>query len=529
MRVTLAVQKNPYQRLIVEFVRVSLYLVVLLVGLLSYLFQPGFINWSFLGPFYALIAAGMLMHAFIIALLDRLAEFPKFFFLTFIIDACFFSLLIYFSGVNQSLFLFLHLVSILLAGLVFQSSGSLIVALFTSIFFTAVSIFSPEMKAMNFLFLLALNNIAFFTVAGLSGYLSEQLQSVGRELTRTGLSLKASLELNQVILENMPLGMVSFNKDGRIMQWNNSAAGIFSKKDLTRENWFHLLPDFKISTEPGKFDLRYSPPTEKEPRILGVTVSNLFSPVVNEQVYIALIEDLTKVRQLEYSARQNEKMAAIGGLAAGIAHEIRNPLAGISGSIELLTQNVNSDDDRKLMKIILREIDRLNNLITEFLDYSRPEKPPTDPVDVIAVLKEVLESMRANGKVRQDVEIRQDLAGAVVILGRGDKLKQAFLNIVLNAYQAMQDVSSPVLSVSARRENGEGVIHIRDAGNGMSEETRKRMFEPFHTTKPKGTGLGLAVTHKILEGHRARIFVESEPGKGTEFILHFPLAQSEMK
>ncbi len=528
MKVTLIALKNPYQGLIVEFVRVSLYWVVLLVGLLSYLFQPGFINWAFLGPFYGLVAIGMVLHTILTASLEWSSRFPKLFFLSFLIDAALFSCLIYFSGVNQSLFLFIHLVSILLAGIIFQSSGALIVALFTSIFFTGVSIFSPDMKAMNFIFLLALNNIAFFTVAGLSGYLSEQLQSVGRELSRTGLNLQASLEFNKVILDNMPLGMVSFNREGYIMQANPSAEKIFGQV-LVNQNWFHLLPDYVASSQLQKLDFKFKSAMSSESQTLGITVSSLFSPLVNEHIGIALVEDLTNVRQLEYSLRQNEKMAAIGGLAAGIAHEIRNPLASISGSIELLSQTVANDDDRRLMKIILREIDRLNNLITEFLEYSRPEKAPTDIVDLSALLREIFESLKHNAKIRQDVELQMDLPEKVLVLGHSDKLKQAFLNIILNSYQAMQDTITPRLRVSAQNLGETSILQIKDSGSGMSEETRKRMFEPFHTTKAKGTGLGLAVTHKILEGHRAQIFVESELGKGTEFILHFPSAKSEIK
>jgi two-component system sensor histidine kinase PilS (NtrC family) len=521
--------KKMDEGLIVELVRVSLYLVVLVVGLLSYLFQPGFINWSFLGPFYGLITIGFALHLLIVAFLEKIPEHPRALFASFVIDSLLISLLIYYSGVNQSLFLFLHLVSILLAGLVFRSSGALIIALFTSIFFSVVTIFSPEMKAMNFLFLLALNNVAFFTVAGLSGYLSEQLQSVGRELTKTGANLKAFQDLHRVILENMPTGMVSFDRDGRILQTNSAAKQIFHRENLEQENWFHLLPEFKIASGPNKADLRYKAPSGEDQQLLGVTVSSLYHPAYNDQIQIALIEDITKMRQLEYSTRQNEKLAAIGGLAAGIAHEIRNPLAGISGSIEMLSQTVAVEDDRKLMKIVLREIDRLNNLITEFLEFASPEKPPTDKVSLKPLLLEVLDSMQMNAKLRTDVSVQKSFDDQTVILGHRDKLKQALLNIILNSYQAMQDVNNPSLEVSAKSEKGEVVVRVRDSGSGMSETTRKRMFEAFHTTKPKGTGLGLAITHKILEGHGARIFVESEQGRGTEFVLHFPSAQSEIK
>lgn len=511
------------QEIVVETVRVSLYLIVLVVGLASYLFQPGFINWSFLGPFYALISLGLGMHILVVA---RVLKKDAWIFCTFVLDSLLFSLLIYFSGVNQSLFLFLHLVSILLAGLLFRSSGALIIALFTSIFFSVVTIFSPEMKAMNFLFLLALNNVAFFTVAGLSGYLSEQLQSVGRELTRTGVNLKASENLNRIILENMPTGMVSFTRQGNIIECNSAAKSIFHKEDLRKENWFNLLPEYKVSSEVTRSDLRYR--GQDEEKILDVTVSSLLHPSFSEPLQIALVQDMTLVRHLEYASRQNEKLAAIGGLAAGIAHEIRNPLAGISGSVELLSKTVANDDDRKLMKIILREIDRLNNLITEFLEYSRPEKPPSDKVQVTEILNEVLENMKADSKLRSDIVVEKNFNSLDAILGHRDKLKQAFLNIVLNAFQAMSDAPVAKVTITVQKEAQGLAVRIRDSGSGMSEATRKRMFEPFHTTKAKGTGLGLAITHKILEGHRAQIFVESQPGQGTEFVLHFPLVQSEI-
>ncbi len=510
--------------MLIEFIRISMYLIVLAIGLASYLLQPGFVNWSFLGPFYALISIGFLMHLILVSKIERVSLFPKILFLSFVVDALLFSQLVHFSGMNQSLFLFIHLVNILISGLMFQASGALLVSLFTSIFFTAVAIFSAEMKAMNFLFLLALNNIAFFSVAGLSGYLGEQLQNIGAELSKTGLSLKASLEFNRALVENMPLGMISFKANGEVIQFNEFAQNLFKG---TIRNWFDLFPKYKISDDFIRMDQNFKT-ADGEDKILNLSISKVFSPIFSEYIFIALIDDLTKIRQLEYSARQNEKLAAIGGLAAGIAHEIRNPLAGISGSIELLSQNTTHEDDKKLMKIILREIDRLNNLITEFLDYSRPEQAPTEKVDMVSILSECIDNMKSNTKVRQDVTVKTDWLDRSLVLAHADKMKQVFLNIILNSYQAMQDAAQPELVVQTYRSENELVIKIRDSGCGMKPDTLKRMFEPFHTTKAKGTGLGLAVTHKILEGHKARVFVTSEVGKGTEFILHFPIAQSEI-
>lgn len=508
----------------VEFVRISLFVLILLISVISSVVQEGFVNWSILGPFYGILSVALGLHVLWLVTWDWLLENPKVLFLGFVFDSLFISCLIYFSGISQSLFLFLHLVNILLAGIACRSVGAVTLALVTSIFFSVAALFSPEMKALNFFFLLALNNIAFFSVAGLSGYLSEQLQSVGRELTKTGQSLRSAQELNEVLVENIPTGMMSFTESGEIVKANGSALEILGLDDYAHVNWYKLFPMTENAMGVLKSDVKYAGKDGEEPKILGLTLSKVYSSELQSHLLIALFDDLTKIRQLEYQARQNEKLAAVGGLAAGIAHEIRNPLAGISGSIEMLTQTVTNDDDRKLMKIVLREIDRLNNLITEFLDYARPETPPTDPVDLTSLLNEVLDSMQVNKQVRSDIEQVREYGSGLIILGRRDKLKQAFLNIIINSYQAMNDSATPVMSVKALATEKEIQLRFRDSGCGMNEITKRKMFEPFHTTKPKGTGLGLAVTHKILEGHGAQVFVESEVGVGTEFILTFPRA-----
>lgn len=518
---TAGADKNQSQKLIVAFSRISLYLLILFVSQVSFLLQKSFINWSLVAPFYGVLCVALAIHTLNVHFMDWLSEHRKLHFATFIVDSLLLSLLITYSGLNQSLFLFLHLVNILLAGLVFQSQGALATALFSSIFFTVASLFGPEMKAMNYIFLLALNNIAFFSVAGLAGYLSEQLHFMGRELTRTGLTLQEIQELNKAIVSHMPSGLVTFDQDGSILQDNLSAKNIFSGVELKNYNFFQLLPEMRQGAIQGKRDLQWAPQNE-ENKLLQVSVSSVHSPVLEGDLFIAQIEDLTHIRKLEYSVRQNEKMAAVGGLAAGIAHEIRNPLASISGSVELLSQTTASEDDRKLMRIILKEIDRLNGLITEFLDYSSPEKPPTDPVDLVSLLKETLEGQKLNQQLRSDVEIKFVHPEKAVILGRRDKLKQAFLNIILNAFQAMEKAEKASFSAEVLQEKNNWKVILQDSGCGMSEVTLRRMFEPFHTTKSKGTGLGLAVTHKILEGHRAQIFVDSEQGVGTRFTLIFP-------
>ncbi len=242
------------------------------------------------------------------------------------------------------------------------------------------------------------------------------------------------------------------------------------------------------------------------------------------QGFIITFQDLTRVRRLENQMRQSEKMAAVGQLAAGIAHEIRNPLASISGSIQLLGSSFTArqEEEQKLMAISMREIDRLNNLITEFLDFVRPDTLRDDPVDLNQLVRDVLEMLKYNKVLRADIKQDLDLSARQVISGNRDKLKQALLNITINAYQAMTESLDPVITVSTSDRDGRVILKIRDRGVGIDEVGLRKMFEPFHTTKPKGTGLGLAVTHKIIESHQGSIFVDSTKGAGTEFTLEFP-------
>jgi two-component system sensor histidine kinase PilS (NtrC family) len=527
MRLSYYVKQSSNQGLTVEFIRVGLFFIVLLVSLLTTMNQGSFVNWSVFAPFYTILTAALGLHILWISIWEKLVTKENLLFFGFIIDALFIASLIYYFGLNHSFFLFLHLVNILLAGIIFRGVGAYTLALFTSIFFTLAVLFSPEMKGFNFFFLLALNNLAFFGIAGLSGYLSEQLNSVGQELQKTGLNLRSAQDFNQVLIENIPSGMLSFTEQGELLTANTSAVEILEDHQLMTKNWFDFFPETTMQDRNHfKGDVSFKSGPEQEVKILGLTISKIYSSELQSHLCIALFDDLTKFRQLEYSARQNEKMAAVGGLAAGIAHEIRNPLAGISGSVELLSQTTANEDDRKLMRIILREIDRLNNLITEFLEYSSPETAPTEMINVGPILIEVLDAIRSDPKLRTDILQVRGIDENLFVIGKKDKLKQVFLNIILNSYQAMNandpNTKASTITVKAGVKENELILSISDTGCGMSEATRRKMFEPFHTTKPKGTGLGLAVTHKILEGHRVKVLVKSEQGIGTEFVLTFP-------
>ena len=233
------------------------------------------------------------------------------------------------------------------------------------------------------------------------------------------------------------------------------------------------------------------------------------------------MKTLVKSKKLEAAVRQSEMLAAVGQLAAGIAHEIRNPLASISGSVQLL-EGVSGADNERLMAIITREIDRLNGLISEFMDFVKPENIQKEPLGLKSLIDGVVEMVSLDKNLREGVEISVAIDDSLKILGDSGKLKQVFLNMLINSHHALVDVEAPKIEIHGKAVSGKIELSVRDNGCGMDPTTRDRVFEPFHTTKAKGTGLGMAVSHKIIEVHSAEIRVESEVGQGTKFVIHFP-------
>lgn len=526
---------------VIAAVRLGFHLAILLIILGFQAIQPEFVNSEVLLPVYVLMAIAFSIHSLYLVFFDRaLNSWPITAFL-FFFESFFITGLIHFTGVNQSIFLFLYLVNIILCGFVFQRRGANVLSLWTSILFSILMIMGPELKGQALFFAVGLNNIAFFAVAGLAGYLSEQLDFMGRSLEAQGKDLRVLRNLQALIVDNMATGLITVDDKGICLQANRAAFEIIDPipRVLVGRALDSFLPGSlkavsealeKISTpvngtveRTARIDWIHQNPMQGR-QTLELVVSRL--PVESElSGFIVTFHDLTRVRRLEFAMRQSEKMAAVGQLAAGIAHEIRNPLASMSGSIQMLDAGFSSEqaEEKKLMRIALREIDRLNNLITEFLDFVRPELMKDDPVDINTVLRDVLDMAKLNKNLRSDIEQVVRLSATRSIPGHRDKLKQAFLNIVMNAYQAMGDTPNPKIEIESKDRDDTVVVTIRDHGCGIDEVGLRRIFEPFHTTKPKGTGLGLAITHKIIENHSGRIYVESSKGVGTEFTLEFKI------
>jgi two-component system sensor histidine kinase PilS (NtrC family) len=450
---------------------------------------------------------------------------------SFLIDAILIQIFIFYSFQLSSLMILFHLINIFLAAVSLGSMSSLVVALFSAIIFGASLMLSQNASSSQLLLSYSLNLFTFVMVGGIAGYLSELLKQTQGAL----FDLK---EIQRRVYEVSPVGILVskiIDQDQiEVVNHNQAVSKIFafdeSKSD--QQLFSHsFFSDLSLNRKQSFFSKEVQVAEEKKSLLIQQTQFSLSDQL---RFLVTAISDQTDLKKLEWDLKQKEKLAAIGGLAAGIAHEIRNPLASISGSVELLSQNAQSADDQKLMKIILKEISRLNMLITEFLDYAKPEPQPSALVDIRNVITECLSSLRMSKDLlsilKTDLKIEENLP-SFFIHGDQQKLRQALLNFLINAVQAMKDSPQPLLQVSLKEsvvnETSWVQLEIQDSGQGMSEEIIKKIFEPFFTTKPKGTGLGLAMTHKILVSHQAKIEVESKLGQGSIFRLKFPLVYQQ--
>jgi two-component system sensor histidine kinase PilS (NtrC family) len=499
-------------RFLFGFSRISIFLLLLLIGLLGLIvnskFQSDVLTSSWLSvSLLGLITNGVIHLAFKDSRIARLVGV--------ILCNLFISYLFIQMQSSQSLFIVLILLNIMITGLQDGTEDATHVTLFSSMAFSLSLILSQNFSHFQDLLSLGLFNLSCFMTAALSGFFSEKLKVSESALTQSEDLLEDLSTRHHVLIEELPMGILVFSQSGNLVE----------KNSYYDEQLSMLIQSDELLKDSGQLKIHKRISHLGNTRDLVIRYQKLVSGKKN--YIMVLIEDVTENRKLEENLKQNEKMAAIGTLAAGIAHEIRNPLAGMSGSIELLSMNPNTEEDKKLFRIILREIDRLNRLISEFLDYSKPNTVETDKISIRIVVLGVLKLLEDSPDRPKDIELVTNLNEDAFILGSQDKLKQAFLNIIINSFQAMKTTERPRVEILLQKSSdGKSVVlKVSDNGMGMKPETKVKMFEPFHTTKPKGTGLGLAITHKILQAHQAIIHVESELGRGTEFQLIFPCAE----
>jgi signal transduction histidine kinase len=305
---------------------------------------------------------------------------------------------------------------------------------------------------------------------------------------------------------------------GKVLIFNRAAERITGKKKeaIIGQQIDSILPFFAFPFPDGRKEETIM--VEGSQKIIGLGVSTLKG--IDEKIkgYIIIFQDLTDKKRLEAEMKQKEKWAAIGELSSSIAHEIRNPLASLKSSVEMLREDlVPKHYKDMLMEIALNEMVRLNRIITDFLTYSRPSHPEMKRIDIHEILDETVEFLKNVEQNKNTITIEKLYSGSLQVHVDPQKMKQVFWNLGLNALESMPHGGE--LVISTRHSNGFIHIHFKDSGIGIEEKDIEKIFYPFFTTKEHGTGLGLAIAYRIVEEHKGRISVESNVGIGTNFEI----------
>lgn len=375
--------------------------------------------------------------------------------------------------------------------------------------------------------------VACATVAFLGSYLAESLKHAGRQLEKAEVEVADLRELNQVIVDSIQSGLIMTDAEGRIRHVNVFGEGILGRTagSLLGDPVRQVLGSTLLGTaelqaraasrELARLEIRYQHP--QGPVLdLGVTVTPLATTDESRGGYLVVFQDLTDVRRLESEVRTNEKLAAVGEMAAQLAHEIRNPLGSIRGSAQVLAGEPGfSEEHEHLLTIISRESKRLSDTLNQFLFQARSTGRPRDPVDLSPLLEEAVTLLRSGADLSHDHSVHLDVDdGPHVCLADPDQITQVFWNLARNALEAMPE--GGVLDVRLRRVGPEVIFTVRDQGKGMGREEQRRIFEPFQSASPMGTGLGLAIVYRIVREHGGNIRVRSAPAEGTEVEVRLP-------
>lgn len=450
-----------------------------------------------------------------------------------VVDSFTITALIYMTGTSESYFPFLYLVLITFSTLVFGRAGGISTAVLSSVCYSFLMLIDPIAHDDGLVFNLLLNNGSFFIVGLLVGYIAEELKLTGLRLGQSEKEKEVIEALNKIIVTNISTGLLTISKSGKIIYLNPAGENIlelsshYTNGRLVQE----VLPDFnsviKSFENNGLFRsipcaLRFKASRSSEVKHLECAISVVKNIGVDEEGYIIIFNDRSEIQKMEEHLQLADKQAALGQTVAGIAHEIRNPLASIGGSMEMLRQNSHlQPEEKRLVEISLSELDHLNNLISELLEYSRPEKKEDQVFHINELITETLRELELHKEYNQSFEIKMEIPDLVVpIVGDRGKIKQVFWNLFINSCQAMGDNGTLTISLSETSNDIE--IVIDDSGEGIPAENINKIFNPFFTTKDKGTGLGLAMVYKIVESHGGTITVSSREGIGTKFKVYLP-------
>jgi len=403
---------------------------------------------------------------------------------------------------------------------------------------------------------IAINIASFFSVAFLSSILNNRLRLIKDELQSKDIDYKKLQEFHLNVVQNMVNGLMTTDLEGRVTSVNIACESItgYPLKESIGKYCYQVLPMEELSrlfTYKGdSMSMPYHMEgecTQKdgETILISLKISHLLSlesdPKKNleQQVegYICVFEDRTEIHNMGEKMKQSEQMAAVGKFSAGLAHEIRNPLASLSGSIQVLKGTLVTDEDQQqLMNIVLKETERVNDIVTDFLSYAQPRKSNPTVIDLTQLLDDIITLMKNSNEYDPSINIQLEAPPEhIIIQSEEAQIKQMIWNLCINGIQAMKKSGNLTMTVKKvegykhknfKTDRRGVVISVEDQGRGIPLEEQETIFDPFFTTREEGVGLGLPTVKQIVERFAGYIGVESELGRGTCFEVFLPQERS---
>lgn len=497
----------------------------------------------------------LMAFAFIFSVVSHLAlRFQKFrFFITYlqtIWDLLFVTVLLLFTGGILSPYSFLYLLSIMNAGVLLGRREALYTASLCGILYGAIIDFqyfgllssiglsqadAVEMGAFHVFYTIFLNLIGFCLTAFITGYLYQRARESEDALRDKTVDYEELERLSTTIVANVESGLLTVTPQGSIRVFNRYAEAVTGRTqaDVYDTHLGTIFPamaeivDNFGSAPSGEFAFE---PGDGERMILGYSAVPFTDTHGEPAGVIINFKDLTDLKRMQAALKRADRLAALGELSARMAHEIRNPLAAMSGSVQLLAEHGTiAESDGRLLAIVLREADRLNDLITDFLAYARPASPHKERIELRPLCDDMCILLASDSRFGQVVVVNL-VPGHMVVRGDVNQLRQVLLNLLHNAADAMPDGGRVEIEARFLLSGADGfqkspvaVITVTDSGSGINAETAAHLFEPFWTSKPDGSGLGLAITYRIIEAHGGTITAESPADGGCRFTITLPV------
>ena len=460
-----------------------------------------------------------------------------------VIDALLISWLVWKTGDITSPYITLYIVAISVSSIYFKPNSTLLMAFGCSFLFISISLLAnfsvidsvgQPQSLKRVVQILSFHVLAFLVVGYLASKLSERRFST-EQLRLAARSLANLRALHERIVESIRSGLLTTDLEGNIFTFNAAATEItgFSASQMKGQSIFKLFGDIREQIElsigaigesehPPRFEADFVTPEGFAVRI-GYTISRLYSEENEISGLIISFQDLTEIRSMEESVRRKDRLAAVGRVGAGLAHEIRNPLGAMRGAIQVLQSSTPPDSVQSdLMDIILRESDRLNNIITNFLSYARPKAGNFAEIDLCEAVRDTATLLRHSPDVMPGHVLNEELPEKPVTANAdAAQLKQVFWNLARNALHAMPEGGRLKIGVETIPNNRVRII-FEDTGRGMTPEQVEQLFEPFSNSTTGGTGLGLSIVYQIIKDHNGVINVRSMEEEGTTITIEIP-------